>query len=1242
MNSTKREGLSKITTKFFILSLMAILFAIGSNIEISAQNIEAFDRQKIQIAGSKIYDEGKSSKQSETESGNLITASTYAFGVGTAALEDMSAGTTQIVAPGVDDTASPVTNIGFDVWYDGVRYTQFSCNANGLCRLGATAVSTSFDNGSATTGFATTTNAPKIAPYYDDLWIGTNGKIHTKVIGTAGSRKLVVEWQNMTIPRQTAATTGTGTFQLWISESTGVIQFVYGSGIVANTANAGYTIGLQAGVATNFASVTNTGGTVSYTVHNATQTNAIDAGTSYTFTPNVPAAPTGLNFTAVSAIGLTANWTDVATNEVGYLVYRSTDGVNYSPVSALLPAGTTTFTDSGLTPNTNYFYQVYAVSEGALSSALSGSQTTIAAGNIASTSAGGNWSSAATWVGGVVPTSSDNVTITGGSVVTIDTAANAYSVTIGQSAPPDSFGISGGTLRFEDATARTLTVIGDVVINNGSFFQSASSGTVTGHILSVGGNLTNNGTLDFSTNTDTAGAGITFTGATNTTFGGTGATTDIRTIAVNKGTSSASIVELTPTNFTVQGVNTDGAGAGFLTLTAGTFKVSGSFTGTYRTFSAAGFTIPAAAGFWLNNPNYTVSGQNGSSTVSGLFRMSQGTFNIGTSTGNSMGFAANSTIRVEGGAINATGRFGVAAATNAINYNQTGGTITVCTIGNTSTTLASFDMGTSTASFVGISGGTIIIQLANTAATTPRDYRLQSGSATTSAGIASVTNGTLQLGNASSGAARTFNIAGVTPNVVLDTAVAGHSAVWGAAVTWNNIALNITIGTGTTMNFGNQVFLMNGATLTNNGTLTHNGASSRFIWFLANLPQTYTGTGSVTAPMTSFEAQNGNVILDSSVQNIVVRRVIIFAGNIVNSSKLTLGNNDATVNNIQIGNTTTPTAGGTFDSAPTFNLGAGGLNISYLRTNNSITTGPEIPPSRVLNNLTVDDNDTTHTFTLAGGNLTVNAALTLTNGVVNTGSSVITHNGTATRTLGYVNGTITRNFAAIGSYVFHVGVNGYSPLTTSVTTLTTNPSSLTVKPTDETLPGLAPATAVSRYWSITETGDLTADLVFTYLDADVNGDEATYKVFKRDGGVPTEVTPSTINAASNTATVTGITSFSDWGIGASLAPTVPFADISGTVTNSSGNALSGIRVTVQNGQGLNLSTITNAFGKYSFNDLPTGISYTVTVLTNRYQFSSSTQNVLLFDDSVNNFAATGESFVEPEKTKVLNTKSKRQ
>jgi hypothetical protein len=170
----------------------------------------------------------------------------------------MSTGTTQLVAALQDDTVSSVTNIGFDFWFDGVRHSQFSVNANGLARLGSTVVAGTFNN--STTGLDNVTNAPKIAPYFEDLCTGSTGKVHYKVVGSAPSRKLVVEWTGMQIPRDGGclANAFTGTFQMWLFESEsattpGQIQFVYGGGInPSDDTDLGASIGLQSGAATKF------------------------------------------------------------------------------------------------------------------------------------------------------------------------------------------------------------------------------------------------------------------------------------------------------------------------------------------------------------------------------------------------------------------------------------------------------------------------------------------------------------------------------------------------------------------------------------------------------------------------------------------------------------------------------------------------------------------------------------------------------------------------------------------------------------------------------------------------------------------------------------------------------------------------------------------------------------------------------------------------------------------------------
>jgi hypothetical protein len=1152
----------------------------------------------------------------------LISGTSYPMTVlGGIALEDMSSGTTQLIGPAIDDNNSTLQNIGFTFRFDGVNHTTFGVNTNGFISLGIAPTGTSFTN-----SIATTANQPKIMPFWDDLCTGSTGQVHFKTIGSPGSRKLIVEWQNMKITRNGSCTApvGNGTFQLWLFEGTGIVQFVYGAGTPATTADGGYSVGLQAASITNFASVTTNGGTVSYAAANNAQMDAIAAGTSYAFTPNVPLAATGINFTSVTQTSMSVNWTDNATNESGYIVSRSTDGTNYTIVGTPA-ANANTFPDTGLVPGTTYFYRINAVTEGATSANLDGSQATSPAGNISSNAVAGLWSAPGTWAGGVVPAAGDNVTIVDGATVTIDTAAVALSVKVGNDAPRGDNGKgaapegTGAVLQFDSAAAQSLTVGGNVSIGAGDVFRSATTGTVTTHNLSVGGNLTNNGTLDFSTNGDTVGAGITFTGAQDNTFGGSGGTTDIRTITVNKGTSNANDIEVNPANFTVQGSTTDTAGSGYLTLTNGTFRISGSFTGTHRTFNTASYTIPATAGFWLSNPNYTVTAQTGNATINGLLRVSNGTYNVGTAADNSAAFGIGSTILIEGGAINTSGRFGVGvAATTAINYTQSGGTITTCTVGSTSTTLACWDLGTSTAVGVvySITGGTVVVQNASTAASGPRDYRLQSGP--TGTGTTNVTGGLVQFGNASTTGVQAFDGAGVFPSFEIDTTAGAHTFTMLAPVTWNNLTRNVNIEAGGSLNIGNAVYLFNGVNFVNDGTFTATGASSNFVPFDATANVAISGAGTFTGVTTSFGMQALSVTFNQTNQW-RVRNLRVFTGSLVNANKITLGNNDATVSVVQFGNTTTPTLAGTLDVSPVFDLGTGGQTITYLRTGNMRTTGPEVNPARTLVAMTYDNNDpATDELTVAGGDLTVTGAMTLTNGEIKTGANKITHNGAVTRTAGFVNGTLARSFTATGAYTYHVGQGFYSPVAATVGTLTTNPSTLSVKPTDATLPGLDPATAASRFWTLVETGDLAATLAFTYNDADVNGDEANYATWRSTGGAPALVAGSTANPGTNTVTSASLTDFNgNWGLGAALAPIVP-VDIGGRITTNDGRGIRNITV-VLSGGGLPqpLSVQTGMLGTYNFENVTSGQTYTLTVKGSRFTFTPNTRPVTPFADLTN-------------------------
>ncbi|HEY4417159.1 MAG TPA: LamG-like jellyroll fold domain-containing protein, partial [Verrucomicrobiae bacterium] len=64
-----------------------------------------------------------------------------------------------------------------------------------------------------------------------------------------------------------------------------------------------------------------------------------------------------LVFTTVASNQMVIKWSDINLTETGYLVERSTDGVNYSVV-ATLSGSTTTYADSNVTPLGQYYYTV--------------------------------------------------------------------------------------------------------------------------------------------------------------------------------------------------------------------------------------------------------------------------------------------------------------------------------------------------------------------------------------------------------------------------------------------------------------------------------------------------------------------------------------------------------------------------------------------------------------------------------------------------------------------------------------------------------------------------------------------------------------------------------------------------------------------------------------------------------------------------------------------------------------------
>lgn len=346
--------------------------------------------------------------------------STYSFAEASSTYTALTTPSVAYTAPWDDHTSGAAfqATIGFNFSYNGVVQTQCYISPNGFISFGVQPLPNTYLPLSVATVF---TGGGTISAVGMDLMSSTDN-ITYKTLGSAPNRIFVVQWTNA----RRKALTGNFNFQIRLVETTNVIEISYGTCAPDDTTVLNAQVGirgvtndfLQGDVQNRLQTGANTnatwfGKTVTGTANSSTVRTSVteypNNGLKYTFTPSSPCitptgVPSGLTVgaTTVNSTSFTGNSFNAASPApTNYLVIRSTSNVpptvadipnrtywavgniiasNYTVVST---SNATTFTQTGLTANTTYYYWVIPYNAGCLggpfynlSSMISTSKTT--------------------------------------------------------------------------------------------------------------------------------------------------------------------------------------------------------------------------------------------------------------------------------------------------------------------------------------------------------------------------------------------------------------------------------------------------------------------------------------------------------------------------------------------------------------------------------------------------------------------------------------------------------------------------------------------------------------------------------------------------------------------------------------------------------------------------------------------------------------------------------------------------
>jgi hypothetical protein len=672
--------------------------------------------------------------------------------------------------------------------------------------------------------------------------------------------------------------------------------------------------------------------------------------------------------------------------------------------------------------------------------------------------------------------------------------------------------VASGNLQFQNNTAQTIIAEGNVSIGAMGIFDLASTGVVVTNTMFIEGSLLNNGIFDLR-NAASYLCNTTFTGSSNTSITGTGATTDFNVLTVSKGTSLASILDVNASSFSLSGPALP------LVLTNGTFRLTSAQVVTFAT--GVDFTIPFSARLSANGGTLQMTGNDGIDLLlAGTLEILNGTVNIGTTANdNSVEYAATGTptLTASGGSLNIQSqvRRSFASTQGGLLYNQSGSSIVSVGLSNAATTTRGvFEMLNPGSSFV-MSGGTLRITRASGSSSIADLYLHPSAN--------TVTGGTIEIGTAAT--AQSIDVNSIVP--VYNVTVTGTTNI--ARLEFNGITLR-----GSLTILSDNIFNANSLNVNIAGNFTNNNTAST-----TGIVAGGYRAGSATQT-TTFNSTLNNQIITGTSGNLTNFANLVINNTFASGTVALQPNTNMRINGVLTlsngtlaGAANTITAISTVSNSSSYTSTTGG-SVTLAGSSSQFITGSG---NGKFGNLTLNNangasfganQEITGTLTLSSGSLTIGAyALNISN------TSLTAISGAGSTRYIITSGNLsdaglTKAFAASvtnGNFIYPIGVSGkYTPANYTLSTGALG-GNITIRPVNSKHPSATGSgTAfINYYWSVSNGVIILNALThtYTYVVADEAGIPADYKDARFKGGAWTiGITPGNPNTTTRVITFT--------------------------------------------------------------------------------------------------------------------------